>query len=183
MHLEIKSGYMRVDNFDTMAQRLRSYDFDTIVATGVSGSMVAPVLSYMLEKNCLIVRKPDVYSHSHVPAEGKLGHRWIFVDDFVCTGKSLRRCKYVIGRISENLNFSLEYAGYYSYNEDMFYSPDRQDYKVKDYMKEDLDEAYKHLRFREGYGIEIKKTQSDFAKAEIKMPELTHMTVRDTVVW
>jgi adenine/guanine phosphoribosyltransferase-like PRPP-binding protein len=66
-------------------------EFDTIVATGTSGMMIAPIIAVRMGKNLVAVRKPDEQSHSYDRLQGTFGKRWIFLDDFVASGSTLRR--------------------------------------------------------------------------------------------
>src|SRR6266498_3813511 len=77
------------------ARELRGVDFDTMVGTGLSGTLVVPILARAMGKKFLIVRKgDDVHNHSpYRRVVGTLGAKWLFVDDFVATGKTLRHVK------------------------------------------------------------------------------------------
>lgn len=68
-------------------------DFDTFVGTGVSGIIGASVLASALNKNLLIVRKPGEASHSFEKVEGRLGLRWVFVDDLIASGETYMRVR------------------------------------------------------------------------------------------
>lgn len=95
MPIDMKCGYMP-RAFDDPARLasdatrdLAGVNFDTIVGRGLSGALVIPMLAGALDKHWLIIRKPDDSTHSWQPAEGVLGERWIFVDDFIDTGSTL----------------------------------------------------------------------------------------------
>jgi len=93
-----------------------SVDFDTMVGMGLSGSLVVPVLARLFDVNFAIVRK-EYSSHDHSEIVGRIGHRWIFVDDFICSGQTLQRVKNVMDvtkRGSFRLN-DLKYVGSYEY--------------------------------------------------------------------
>jgi len=115
-------------------------DFDTIVCTGASGMVFAPLLAHRMKKNLLIVRKDDdVNNHSGARNRfvGTMGERWLFVDDFIDTGATLDR---VMGQIrkcadewvyyvpkpgkfiwdTETVRFTPEYVGSYLYCRDTF---------------------------------------------------------------
>lgn len=78
----------------TAAMRnLAGVQFDTFVCRGISGILVAPLLARAMSKNFLIVRKPDESCHSCSRVEGTFGHRWIFVDDFIASGNTARKCR------------------------------------------------------------------------------------------
>lgn len=71
---------------------LRGVEFDTFVGTGLSGSLVAPLLARAMGRHFMIVRKEGDGSHSGFKVEGTIGSRWIFVDDFICSATTLYRC-------------------------------------------------------------------------------------------
>ena len=64
---------------------------DTLVGTGISGAVAVVNLARDLGINYLIIRKPGVSTHSAEPAEGWLGKNWVFVDDLVSSGETIRR--------------------------------------------------------------------------------------------
>lgn len=110
------AGYMG-DPFDIDAHvqaarhHLRNVDYDTMVGTGLSGALVVPGLARALGKYALIVRKPRDGSHACSTAEGKLGDRWVFVDDFISTGATQGR---VLDKIAD-LAPEVEFVGTFCY--------------------------------------------------------------------
>lgn len=73
---------------------LADVEFDTIVCTGLSGVLIAPILWRALDVPCLaVVRKPGESTHSDNIIEGEIGYRWLFVDDFKCTGATFQRVR------------------------------------------------------------------------------------------
>jgi orotate phosphoribosyltransferase len=62
-------------------------DFDTMVGTGLSGSLVIPVLARHFGVNMAIVRK-EYTPHDDSRIVGRIGHKWLFVDDFISTGST-----------------------------------------------------------------------------------------------
>lgn len=158
MYLEIRSGYMNSEDYDEMVRNLKKVDFDTIVVTGVSGTTVGSIVSHMMDKHCLIVRKPNVSTHSHLAAEGRLGQKWIFLDDFVCSGDSLKRCKYVVNRFAEAKKFDTKYVGRYSYNELFFRRAigQNEDFLLKNHEIEELAAKYGELEFGRASGVNIR---------------------------
>lgn len=87
----IKEGFNSRQVIQAARDHLRGIKFDTIVATGVSGMIVAPVLAYSLRKNLLVVRKQNDGSHSGSLLEGFYGKRLLLVDDFMDSGKTVDR--------------------------------------------------------------------------------------------
>lgn len=89
--------------------------FDTFVGTGLSGSLVVPVLAHEFGKDFAIVRKGREGSHSYNMVEGKLGHRWVFVDDFVSTGKTAQMVDERIKEAAGNRKWETKRVGSYLY--------------------------------------------------------------------
>lgn len=110
------------DILNKAADKLADVDFDTMVGTGMSGSIVIPLLAKALGKNFLIIRKDGAGAHtdSHV---GRLGGRWIFVDDFVSSGSTRDRVVAKVNDIVSTENryrygppqFATEWVGSYLY--------------------------------------------------------------------
>lgn len=69
---------------------LRDLDFDTVVVRGVSGLLIGPIIAYVMDKKLLVVRKPPEAGHSAYVVEGSWGKRAIIVDDFICSGETIR---------------------------------------------------------------------------------------------
>ena len=78
---------------------LKGVKFDTMVGSGLSGSLVVPILSRAFDVDMFIVRKGEL-NHSDTLGEGRIGHLWIFVDDFVSTGATRNRCKSAVQDIA-----------------------------------------------------------------------------------
>lgn len=75
--------------------QLRRVDFDTIVCRGRSGLSIAAPLAYLLDKELLIVNKPEVKSHSGgmlAIASGAIMSKAIVVDDFVASSETVKAC-------------------------------------------------------------------------------------------
>jgi orotate phosphoribosyltransferase len=76
------------------ARKLRGLDFDYIIMTGVSGITFGAALCYCMDKAPIVVRKTKESSHASYMVEGYPTNRdfsAIIVDDFVCTGDTIRR--------------------------------------------------------------------------------------------
>lgn len=126
--IESKSGYM-TEAFRspvTLARRARvalvDVDYDTLVGRGLSGALVVPDLARRLKKHWLIVRKPQEGSHTYRKAEGELGERWIFVDDFIETGDTLAATQQAVAQLIENAYRPKPrtFVGSYLYNNDVW---------------------------------------------------------------
>lgn len=81
-------------------------EFDTIAFRGFSGGLVAPTIALALDKHILAIRKPksDENTHSGCYAEGNIGiERYIIIDDFICTGETIRKIAKEIRRIHHNV--------------------------------------------------------------------------------
>lgn len=72
-----------------IAHRLEGRDYDTIVGSGVSGTLLALMLRDRLKKHVAITRKARDGSHSYNMVEGTLGARYVIVDDQVASGNTV----------------------------------------------------------------------------------------------
>lgn len=78
---------------------LAKVEFDTLVGTGFSGSIVIPALALSMGKKFVLIRKEtDDSHHGRGRIVGQLGKQWIFVDDFISSGKTRTR---VMGKIAD----------------------------------------------------------------------------------
>lgn len=102
MSVDFHIRYMGAATYDLprvldLAERhLAEVDFDTIVGTGFSGSIVIPALALKMQKKFLLVRKEEAKTHHRGKVAGELGERWIFVDDFICSGQTRTRVMRVV---------------------------------------------------------------------------------------
>jgi adenine/guanine phosphoribosyltransferase-like PRPP-binding protein len=64
--------------------------FDSIACCGVSGLMVVPQIAELLNKNIIIVRKPDEKRYSEFWIEGVSPFRYVVVDDLICSGDTFK---------------------------------------------------------------------------------------------
>ena len=68
-----------------------SAPIDAIAFTGMSGALIAPRVATILGLPIIMVRKPHDGSHSRHRVEGFTGTEcYMIVDDFVCTGATVR---------------------------------------------------------------------------------------------
>lgn len=122
MNQRFNTYYMDQALFDlesvigTAAERLADVDFDTLVGTGFSGSVVIPSLALRMGKKFALLRKDtDDSHHGRGRLVGEIGDKWIFVDDFISSGKTRTR---VIEKVSDALLLNgmvSEMAGQYMY--------------------------------------------------------------------
>ena len=105
MSADFRTDYMDKALFDLPSvieqatTDLADVDFDTLVGTGFSGGVVIPALALALGKKFVLIRKEDDDSH-HGGGRmiGSLGDKWLFVDDFISSGRTRRR---VIEKVDE----------------------------------------------------------------------------------
>lgn len=130
--LQLLPGYFDsiVNDFDLVIETATSelnnsdIDFDTVVGTGLSGSLLTPQLGRSLKKNWAVIRKNNESSHDGNPFVGTLGSRWIFVDDFIATGSTFLAVEKAIRDAvnqrrawdSKYINFSTKCVGDYCYS-------------------------------------------------------------------
>lgn len=103
---------------DAAVADLRGVDFDTLVGTGFSGSVVIPALAVRLGKNFVLIRKEEDGSH-HGGGRliGALGERWIFVDDFISSGATKRRVGEKVEAACVIEDHETTYVGDYLYHQ------------------------------------------------------------------
>lgn len=124
MATELISGYLSkafssVDTLvDEAREALKGVEFDTIIGTGLSGGLVVPTLARALGKHFAIARKPQAESHGSYQVEGTIGDLWIFVDDFIDSGQTLKRVVKTVENASKSEwhLFSTQYVGTYQYS-------------------------------------------------------------------
>ncbi len=86
-------------------------EYDTIVVTGLSGVLWGARVAEYLGRNLMIIRKPSDVHHSDFDAEGYLGKRWIFADDFVSAGDTLFR----VWKYMHDYHPEAEFLGLFEY--------------------------------------------------------------------
>lgn len=91
-------------------------EHDTLIGTGLSGSLAVALIGHAYEKLFAVLRKEDAHSHSSRVFEGRIGTRWLFVDDFISSGKTKRR-------VLEKMKYhhpDVKYVGTWTYSRDEF---------------------------------------------------------------
>ena len=66
--------------------------FDSIACCGVSGLMVVPQISELLNKHIVVVRKGE-RCYSEFRTEGVAPFRYIILDDLICSGETVKYIK------------------------------------------------------------------------------------------
>lgn len=80
-----------------LVELVSDVDFEAFAFCGMSGALIAPLLSYKMKKELLLVRKPSDTTHSIYLVEGNLSvSKVIIVDDCVDSGKTVTR---IVARI------------------------------------------------------------------------------------
>jgi hypothetical protein len=96
-HIVRNSGYTRealapdLSDMVTLVKESLPEEVDTIVGTGLSGTLVVPHLGRALGLHWGIMRKSSEGSHASEMYEGTMGRRWALVDDFVSSGDTVKR--------------------------------------------------------------------------------------------
>lgn len=101
---------------------LRDVDFDTVVGRGISGLLPLSALAHHLGKHLAVVRKDRMSSHSCMEVEGRIGHRVLFVDDFIATGSTRQATVDELRTVCGMRNHEWKFVGTYEYEKDKFTS-------------------------------------------------------------
>lgn len=100
------------DLTEIMRTHLKGVRYDTIIGTGLSGTIFTARVAPALHKNFAIVRKADDRStHSDARIEGKVGERFVFADDFVLSGITMKHVLTMMDRFHPDSAF----MGVYEY--------------------------------------------------------------------
>lgn len=110
-----------------MLEKVESVEFDTMVGTGLSGTLVVPTLARAFGTYWAIVRK-EHSPHTSNLIEGEIGQKWLFVDDLICSGETRRRVKDVISGLKvrnpedyyDVHPIQTEYVGSYLYEQNTY---------------------------------------------------------------
>lgn len=101
------------DIANKMLETLQNVEWDTMVGTGLSGTLVVPTLARTFGSKWAIVRK-EISPHTNLQVEGEIGHKWLFVDDFISSGDTLRRVQSVINDLETSIWHDPDRSGPYS---------------------------------------------------------------------
>ena len=100
----------------TAREQLADVEFDTLVGTGFSGGVVIPALALAMGKEFVLIRKEtDDSHHGKGRLLGSLGARWIFVDDFVSSGRTRMRVIEKVGDAAREAESITRMVGQYMY--------------------------------------------------------------------
>lgn len=103
-----------------MREMLAGVKYDTIVGTGLSGTVFVAQVAGPLRKKFAILRKPDDKStHSGNRLEGRLGKSYVIADDFISSGSTITR----IVEFMADRHPEVKFMGVYSYQGAGFQSP------------------------------------------------------------
>lgn len=97
---------------ELMRHETRGVEYDTIVGTGLSGTIFTARVAPALRKKFAIIRKKDDEStHSSNRIEGVVGQRFVVADDFVSSGATLKYVLTTMHKIYPKVRF----VGLYQY--------------------------------------------------------------------
>jgi orotate phosphoribosyltransferase-like protein len=85
---------------------LKTHTFDTLAFRGMSGAFLAPTLAVRLNKQMILVRKPEDSTHCRQDVEGYTeAKRYIIVDDFISSGETKQAIIQSVREFAPNANF------------------------------------------------------------------------------
>jgi Orotate phosphoribosyltransferase len=101
---------------DDIAEKVTE-EFDTMVGVGLSGALVIPRAAEILGKKWAIVRKEGESRNSGNIIEGEIGETWLFVDDFISSGRTIRHAYSTVnGETMMSAGRSPDFIGAYFYD-------------------------------------------------------------------
>lgn len=65
--------------------------FTTVAVSGYSSTIIGSIVASRMKKHICIVRKPNDDCHSPFLVEGKPMQKYVFIDDLIASGSTLRR--------------------------------------------------------------------------------------------
>ena len=104
-----------------------SNEFDSIACCGVSGLMVVPQISELLNKNIIVIRKEGEKCYSEFRTEGVSPFRYIILDDLICSGFTINNIKKVL---KEEYRRSICMGVYCYLPSETAYTPDKEGSKI-----------------------------------------------------
>lgn len=103
---------------DEIKPLLRPRGIDALICTGVSGLAMGAAVANRLQTNFIYVRKTLEDSHADFLLEGipaSKDTRLLFLDDMICSGKTLGRVAQALYRHGQEWNLSHKIIGMYMY--------------------------------------------------------------------
>ena len=91
--------------------------FEAVAATGTSGLAISPILSHVFDKKLTIIQKKSTRRHSNQLVDGWVDLDYVIVDDFIGTGKTIKRIQDGLAIYNGKLN------GIFLYNSNRFTPP------------------------------------------------------------
>lgn len=165
-------------------------DFDSMVGIGNSGLLVMPILARHFKVPFFAMRKAGSSHHnSKQPyGDGKIGKRWIMIDDVSITGNSIKVVKDTINKISAENDFTTEYVGTYLYEPinpvpgEFIYPDDRKNSVQRvgsEYVSYGLYAKVKEVAHR--YGGVVESTVTAVMRAYPHWDAVTVRTIANTL--
>lgn len=107
-----------------LRRAMKGVKYDTLVGTGISGTVFASRVARSVGKKFAIVRK-DETTHDRHKVVGVVGNRWLFVDDFISRGETIRRVQNKMDGFYEDYKYSFddvrpEFVGVYEFDYNKF---------------------------------------------------------------
>jgi hypothetical protein len=125
----------------TAEQHFNAFDIevDSFVGLGLSSLIAVPVLAYHFKVPFLALRKPGVSCHDSqvgMIGRGTIGKRWMFIDDFKATGRTIENAKSYVTKGLDYMGVpetATKYVGTFTYNDGgAFITPDNEVKHVKE---------------------------------------------------
>ena len=103
--------------------RLNPDNFDTFVAKGISGMLIIRDIAKAMNKYWAMPRLVPS-SHYNSIIIGTLGKRWMFIDDLIDSGKTVKTTIEIVEKYAQLHDFETEFMGALTYNPPEYYSVD-----------------------------------------------------------
>lgn len=102
-------------------------EHDTLISTGLSGSIAAGLFAHATDKMYAVLRKEGTKHHSGNDVEGRIGAKWIFVDDFIGGGHTRNRVHKRICELATQRDIKTTYVGSWLYVRSEYQEDKRKD--------------------------------------------------------
>ena len=92
----------RKKSIDFILSQLEKIEYDSIAFTGMSGAVLAPIISYLTGKHLIMVRKKGDNTHSDYDIESSstICNRYVIIDDQSHSGKTIDR---IVHKIEDSI--------------------------------------------------------------------------------